>query len=220
MTRLLGIPTVLLLLLPSPAAAGDDISPAGKKLAKELGAMDVKDLWIAKHYVDWETGKIIEPKDPAKHTFGSHCSAFVAAVCVKFNVDMLRPLKANETKEHAPPGLIHSEVFLANAQADWLKKDGKESGWEHVKTALEAQQLANAGKLVVVAFKAKEKSKPGHIAIVRPWKKTEAEIDKEGPEIIQAGATNYEHTSVREGFRHHEGAWPDGVRYYVHPLKK
>lgn len=209
---------VCFIFLSSVCAA--EITPAGRKLAKKLSAMNVERLWQAEHYVNWETGKSISPKDTKDRTFSSHCSAFVAAFCTKNGIPILRPLKANESPKTAPNGLIHSEELLSNAQFDWLKDHGKMHNWTRVDDALSAQHRANRGELVVVTFKAVDKTKPGHIAIVMPWEKTDEEIKKAGSEIIQAGKANYDHTTLQEGFKHHAGAWPNGVRFYAHPLSK
>src|SRR5438132_11735248 len=59
----------------APTANADEISTAGKRLAKALDAMDVERLWLAKHYVNWETGAALDKPvvDGKSHT---HCSAF------------------------------------------------------------------------------------------------------------------------------------------------
>jgi len=85
-----------------------------------------------------------------------------------------------------------------------------------VRDAKEAQTLANKGSFVVVVYESPDVRKPGHIAIVRPSIKSGAELAEEGPEVIQAGQHNHNSTSVKDGFRSHPGAWPDGVRYYMH----
>jgi hypothetical protein len=71
-----------------------------------------------------------------------------------------------------------------------------------------------------VTLKSDDVTKSGHIAIVRPCEKTALAIEKDGPDVIQAGKNNHEHVSVRAGFKNHEGAWPGGVKFYVHELKK
>ena len=82
----------------------------------------------------------------------------------------------------------------------------------------EAQRLANQGKLVVVLYQNPDRSLPGHIAIVRPSEKSAPALDENGPELVQAGEHNHNKINVRIGFENHPGAWPDGVRYYMHPL--
>ena len=81
-----------------------------------------------------------------------------------------------------------------------------------------AQQLANRGQLVVVLYENPDKHVPGHIAIVRPSEKSSHALEENGPETIQAGEHNHNKINVRIGFENHPGAWPDGVRYYMHPL--
>jgi hypothetical protein len=61
--------------------------------------------------------------------------------------------------------------------------------------------------------------RPGHIAIVRPCDKSTAAIMSEGPQIIQAGMTNYESTGLATGFSRHPAAWREqGVRFYYHEV--
>ena len=114
---------------------------------------------------------------------------------------------------------LTSQQVLANAQADWLSgAAGRKAGWQPVADMREAQRLANRGDLVLVVFQNPNTHKPGHIAIVRPSEKPLRALQENGPQIIPAGQENYTSTSVRMGFQHHPGAWPDGVRYYVHSL--
>jgi hypothetical protein len=197
---------VLLLVLAgafslSPAR-GEEITPAGKQLAKVLDQMNVENLWLPGDVVEFNTGKKIR----AAKTKVTHCSAFAAFACAKLDVYLLRP------PEHKPK-------LLANAQANWLaSQEGKKKGWRPVKDQFHAQHLANEGKLVLAVYGEQDDEKPGHIAVIRPSTKTRKEIDKEGPQIIQAGATNSNSTSAKEGFKHHKGAWPHGIRYYFHDL--
>lgn len=184
-------------------ARAEDISPAGQKLAAALDAMKVEQLWLSKHIVNWKTGEPLNKPitDSKSHT---HCSAFVAAACMRQGIYILRPPE-------------HSTVSLANAQYDWLRDEGKEKGWKPVKTATEAQHLANKGFVVVATFKEADSKKAGHIAIVRPSIKSRSKIEEEGPQIIQAGMTNANSISLKEGFRYHPAAWKGGaVRYFAH----
>lgn len=184
-------------------AGADEITAEGKKMAESLDSMNVEQLWEPGRSVAWKTGKLLEKQGEFRKS-NTHCSAFVAATCLKMDVYILRP------PEHETKG-------LANAQAEWLaSKKGHESGWKHVKNEMEAQHLANHGQLVVAAFKETNADRNGHIAIVRPSDKSAERIKQEGPQIIQAGATNHNSTSAKEGFKHHAGAFPDGIKYYVH----
>lgn len=206
MPRFLLCAALLLAAQPGRTAHAADITPAGEKLAKALDDTHVEKLWLPKHKVEWETGKSLGEfgDDGKSHT---HCSAFVAAVAKRHDVYILRPPE-------------HPTVMLANAQFDWLKDDGSKKGWKPVKGPVEAQHLANKGDLVVAAFKEADPKKHGHIAVVRPSTKTDKAVEEEGPQIIQAGMTNYNSTSVKEGFKHHPGAFKDGhIRYFVHKLE-
>jgi len=61
--------------------------------------------------------------------------------------------------------------------------------------------------------------KPGHIAIVRRNTKTPAQIEHEGPQITQAGGTNYLSTSLMRGFAGHPAAWEHHkVQFYAHAV--
>jgi len=182
------------------------ITAAGIKLAYKLDNSRVESLWLASEHVNWETG---EPDRGAnyeglgKHT---HCSAFAAAMAKNLGVYLLRPPE-------------HGQVLLANAQAEWLRgTEAKDQGWRRLVGAHEAQAEANRGNLVLVAYANPDKHEPGHVAIVRPSEKSLEELDRDGPQIIQAGQHNHLSTVVRIGFHNHPGAFPQGVRYYVHEL--
>jgi len=185
------------------AAPAAEVTPAGRRLAERLDAMDVEHHWLAGAHVDWRTG------DPDRGTpFKSHCSVFVAAACERLGVYILRPPD-------------HGQVHLASAQQEWLRAEGAAHGWRPVGSPYEAQRLANQGQVVVAVYGSPDPAKPGHIAVVRPSEKSPATIGVEGPQIIQAGAENWSSTSLREGFRHHRGAWQSArqfaVEFFAHP---
>jgi len=97
----------------------------------------------------------------------------------------------------------------ANETVGWLGKHGNEYGWRTV-TAQEAQALANQGKPVVGGWINPDGSKAGHMAMVRPGGPN---IGSAGPQIAQAGGTNYSSTSADQGF----GNVPlNRIVYYVH----
>jgi hypothetical protein len=194
-----------LLVVELASAEAQEVSPAGKRLAHALDAMDVEHLWLAKHYVNWETGAALDRpvKDNRPHT---HCSAFVAAAGKRLDVYILRP------PEHGPSN-------LANAQADWLLTQGPKHGWKQVTSPAEAQRLANAGSLVVASFKESDPKRSGHIAIVRPSLRDRQALNQEGPAIIQAGMHNYRATTLKAGFKSHPTAWRDReIRFFVHEV--
>jgi len=201
-------PLLVLLVLTSPvlppAIARDSrvpLSPEGRRLRAKLDRMDVEHRWLPNRHVDWKTGK------PDGKTVRSgprtHCSAFVAAACVRLKVPMLLP----------PP-----QTYLSNRQQDWLLGKGRGLGWREV-SALRAQQLANKGYVVLASWKNHENDGyhrgAGHIAIVRPQLKEVSMVRSRGPQLTQAGGRNYKTTSVAVGFRGR--AWKNKqVRYFAH----
>ncbi len=197
---------LLLLLIPfiSLTRAQDTcrITPAGYKLRAFYLGMDVEHLWIKGYAVDWETGAARGPEkeNPNKHT---HCSAFAAAACQRLNIYILRPPQ-------------HKLLLLANAQFSWLQsKEATDDGWLPItnndvyRSWVLAQQYANKGYVTVAVFKNDLSNKPGHIAMVMPRELTFEEIQASGPNLIQAGADNYNSVSLKQGFKHHITAWPD-----------
>jgi hypothetical protein len=203
--------TCLATAAPRASAASDrpccgPVNAAGRQLAIVLDHMNVEDHWPAHEHVNWETGdpdRGGEYEGPG-HT---HCSAFAAAAAKKLGVYLLRPPQ-------------HAQKLLANAQVEWLAgREGRERGWSPVRDGREAQMLANQGNLVVVVFANPNANKPGHVAIVRPSEKSMGALRHDGPQIVQAGTHNHNSTVVRIGFENHPGAFPNGVRYFVHPLE-
>jgi hypothetical protein len=181
------------------------ISEAGDLLRNVLDSTRVERLWIAGTHVDWKTG---QPDGRPALGAGplSHCSAFVAAVAYRLGIYILRPPE-------------HAELHLANAQVDWLRTKGTEYGWEWVGLAKRAQELANQGFLVVAAYMTHDLKKSGHVAIVRPAEETDAVLQEEGPEIIQAGVRNYRSTTLKEGFKQHRGAFERReIAFFAHEV--
>jgi hypothetical protein len=186
------------------AAEGSRVTPEGIQLGQMLDSMQVEQLWLPGGRVAWKTGQPLGDSvvDSKPHT---HCSAFVAAFCTRLNIYILSPPE-------------HSTVMLANAQYDWLRGEGRNRGWKPVSDPVEAQALSNQGLVVVATYK-ESRRKPGHIAIVRPSNKSIAAIESEGPQITQAGRTNYRSTSLALGFRNHPAAWGDQrVRFFCHDV--
>lgn len=183
------------------------VTPAGQHLSQVLDASDVEHLWLAREHVNWETGVRDRETDAASNGHvATHCSAFVAAMGERLGVYMLRPPE-------------HGLVLLANAQNEWLGTgDAQAQGWRRVADARSAQSLANQGKLVVISYASPDPHRPGHIVIVRPSEKSEADLASEGPDIIQAGVINYSKWAAASAFVHHRGAWPDGIRYFAHDV--
>jgi hypothetical protein len=178
--------------------------------------MDVEHHWLRSHeHVAWKTGLPMKTEHGRRLALladdETHCSAFAAAAADALGIYLLHPPE-------------HSTVLLANAQFDWLPSDeGREAGWSPVASPLDAQQVANTGELVVAVFQNPDKTQSGHIAIVRPAAKSAADILAKGPQITQAGFTNYRSGELIRGFDHHPGAWEPGgrggVRFYAHAVK-
>jgi hypothetical protein len=181
-------------------------TPAALRNFQSIDAMEVERHWPAGVHVDWETGiPDGRPRTPGgKHT---HCSAFAASAAERLGVYILRPPE-------------HSQALLANAQYDWLAREGTHRGWMPLADAMDAQNRANLGDLVVAVYRNHHDDKPGHIAIVRPDDKTVADIELDGPQITQAGSTNHRSIPLRLGFAGHPLAWEGHeVRFYAHAVK-
>jgi hypothetical protein len=188
-------------------ARGDaaPITAPAEHLADAIDSLDVENHWPAGVHVKWETGVPDGRQEVSigKHT---HCSAFVAAAAKKVGIYILRPPE-------------HPQILLANAQYDWLESEGAAQGWKPVPNAVEAQRLANEGWFVVATYKNHHDDKPGHIAIVRPSNRDVESIREEGPQITQAGGTNYRSVPLRVGFAGHPAAWSRReVRFYAHAV--
>jgi hypothetical protein len=213
-------------LLPSAAWAAppaesateqSKISEAALRLRAELDAMDVEHHWLrGDERLHWRSGDDVHLPDgelpPPLRKDETHCSAFAAAAADRLGVYLLHPPE-------------HSQVLLANAQFQWLESPkGAAAGWREIDDPWQAQQSANQGRLVVAVFRNEEANKPGHVAIVRPSDRTQESVERLGPQITQAGFTNYRSTTLKEGFSHHEGAWlAEGrgkVRFFGHDLPK
>ena len=196
---------VLAAALYAGTAGAAEITPTARQEADIVDSMQVESRWPAGEHVDWETG--IPDGRPergmGKHT---HCSAFAAAAAKRLGIYLLRPPQ-------------HPQMLLANAQMEWLAGEGARQGWKPVRDAVEAQADANQGLFVVAAYRNHRDDKPGHIAIVRPSEKTDAAVESEGPQITQAGGTNYRSTTLSSGFAGHPAAWRGReVRFYAHAV--
>ena len=72
---------------------------------------------------------------------------------------------------------------------------------------------------MVATYKNHHDDKPGHIAVLRPSDKEVASIREEGPQITQAGGTNYRSVALKVGFAGHPAAWNrQEVRFYAHAV--
>lgn len=138
-----------------------------------------------------------------KHT---HCSTFVASAAMHAGIYILRPPE-------------HPQTLLANAQYEWLGTEGLRQGWRSLPDAVAAQAEANGGSFVVAAYRNHKDDKPGHIVIIRPAAKSRSQLMAEGPDVTQAGGSNYRVTSLKQGFAGHPHAFPDHeIVYFAHPV--
>ena len=141
---------------PESRPAADPFRRRAESCVAILEATNVEALWLAHEHVNWETGEPDKDADYEGPGRATHCSAFAAAVGKRLGVYMLRPPE-------------HGQILLANAQAAWFHSAaGQQNGWRPLKTATEAQTLANEGQLVTVVYENPDSHRPGHIAIVRP----------------------------------------------------
>jgi len=183
----------------------EPVTPTAAALFQVIDSLDVEHHWPAGEHVSWESG--IPDGRPetgmGKHT---HCSAFVAAAARRLGIYVLRPPE-------------HPQLLLANAQYDWLASEGGSRGWRPIADGIEAQHYANQGWLVLAAYKNHHDDKPGHIVIVRPSDKDARMLREEGPQVTQAGGTNYRSVALRVGFAGHPAAWEHHeVVYYAHAV--
>jgi hypothetical protein len=189
-----------LLLLAHPLLNGQNtirITPQGEALKSFYHSLNVENHWIAGNHVNWETGEPDKPE--AQSSTHTHCSAFVAAACKKMNFYILRPPE-------------HDQLLLANAQYEWLPtQEAVNAGWKLIWGAqafINAQELANNGKVVVAICMNPDLKKPGHAALVMPAETTTNKIGDDGPFVIMAGTHNFNKISLKHGFMSHIISWP------------
>jgi len=210
---------VLLAVLITHSLQAGEISPRGLALQRFLIHERVDSLWLPGHYVDWKSGKNIDPSPGEIKRLRlyktSHCSSYVAAVSMKMGVTMLNP-------ETSPEG----NYLLANHQNEWLNSEaGKKAGW-NLATEKDAENLANEGKLVIASVENPNHEKSGHIAIVVPDAEiTPEQITTQGPTISQAGSPsspvpngNSLHTSTVNGFYHHAHGDLKMIQFFYHDI--
>jgi len=185
------------------------VSESGTRLKKDYLAMDVEHLWQSGAHINWQTGR---PDDPtANREVKTHCSAFIAALCDRQGIYILRPPE-------------HKQELLANAQYDWLASaEAKDKGWRPLTGAeiyKRAQEYANKGYVVVAIFKSPEPHEPGHIAAVMPAPMPSNELASDGPKLISASTHNYNFTTLRAAFKRHITDWPTSLVLFYYNEKK
>ncbi len=187
----------------SLVSSSDYISPItkdGMKLLDFINSFDVANHWLPSQYIDWLTGK---PIPYHKGAYTSHCSAFVAAITTRLNI-------------YIPNPSVFSAVLLANRQNKWLLKEGAKNGWIQLHSFVDAQNFANQGYLVLAGHLNANPKRPGHIAVVRPANKSLSLIEKEGPQIAQAGIRNYNSASLKMGFK--RSFYNNSITFFAHKI--
>jgi hypothetical protein len=202
--RLARVAVVVGLALVTAVARGQtmEVTRRGHALSQVLDAMNVERLWLPGRDVDWKTGAPGEATATAGRP-RTHSADFVVAACRRLGIDIPRPT-------------VPFEANAANTLCDWLRAEGLTRGWRTVKGAIEAQEGANAGAVIIATFKSADPDRDGHVAIVRPSTKSEQAVREEGPQVTQAGPENFRSASLKTGLRQFAGAWPAGVRFFAH----
>ena len=215
------------------------ITAQASAFAAFVASLHVEQLWQKSVAVDWETG---EPtSDFAVSPTDTHCSAFAAAVAKRVGIYLLQPPDHHPTRRHqeGQEFLANAQSFWLNgaydpAGADEPSAEDEEinakvktpesAGWANVSErlavdasafdlALEAQNLANAGFLVVASILGNQDLKtgpdapppkgPGHIAVIMPAALSQDELTSKGPAEAQAGDRNFNNAHIKIGFKGH-----------------
>jgi hypothetical protein len=149
------------------------LSVGGERLRSFLRATNVQNLWLPYARVDWRTGVRSEATEgpPQPQT---HCSAYVAAVAERLGVRMLNA-------DTAPNGAMN----LSKSQARAIERSGE---WLRAHGAVDAQERANAGALVLGCFSPAKGV--GHIFVVTPRERVLEDVLAAGVALTQAGFVN------------------------------
>lgn len=192
------------------------VTPNGQQLASYLDSFQVQ-YWWPTVPVNWQTGSANIPTPPSPNTTlsGTHCSCFTTAAAWPLGIYILRP-----------PIYPNGWHDMANYQDLWFKTNsGTPYGWLNVtnysattNVMIVAQDLANQGYLVIACYLNPDINSSGHTAVIHPYVNTVGHIMAVGPEECQAGAYNYNLTTVSTGFNQHSGAFPNNIDYFCHPV--
>ncbi len=215
------------------------ITDLANEFADFVASLDVDHLWQRGKAVDWETGEPIT-EFPVSHT-DTHCSAFAAAVAKKVGIYLLQPPDHHPTlrDELGEEFLANAQSFWLNglydpgapsepsARDEEINPDvitAATAGWSNVADqlsagapaldlALAAQNLANAGFLVVASILGNKDLSPGpdppppkgpgHIAVLMPADLAHDDLMSNGPAEAQAGDVNSSMTRMKTGFVGH-----------------
>jgi hypothetical protein len=215
------------------------ITQEASAFAAYVDSLDVESNWLPGIAVEWQSGVptdefTVPPED-------THCSDFAAAVAEGAGIYLLQPPDHNPSPndQEGQEYLANAQSFWLNGlyhPADRTDPDADDeeidpgvitasrAGWANVATrlsagagaydlALEAQNLANAGFLVVASILGNQHytpgsdspppKGPGHIAVIKPANLSQSVLTDRGPAETQAGAVNWKMTHIDTGFVGH-----------------
>jgi hypothetical protein len=215
------------------------ITAQASAFAALVDSLDVEEKWLHGVAVDWQTGLptnefTVPPTD-------THCSDFAALVAKDVGIYLLQPPDHNPSPDdqEGQEYLANAQSFWLNGQYDPAGPNepdpddeeidpdvitASQAGWANVATllcsnasayqlALEAQNLANAGFLVVASVLGNQHyipgsnvpppRGPGHIALIMPANLSQNDLTARGPAEAQAGDLNSSMTNIATGFNGH-----------------
>jgi hypothetical protein len=213
------------------------ITARARDFAAFVDSLDVENKWLPGVAVDWLTGEptslfTVLPTD-------THCSAFAAVVAKRVGIYLLQPPDHNPSllNQLGEEYLANAQSFWLNAlydpaapsdpsvadeQIDPNVITAAQAGWANVATLLaadssayqlelQAQDLANAGYLVVASILGNQNYTPGgppppgpgHIVVLMPANLSEADLTNRGPAEAQSGEVNSSFTHIETGFAGH-----------------
>lgn len=182
------------------------ITAEASRVLRVLEASNIRRLWANGRHIDCNTGMPDRPLAYVGPNKSTHCSCFAAAMAKRLGIYLLRPPE-------------HPQQLLANAQVTWLNgAEARQMGWIRVSRRDVAQRMANQGAFVMAAVQNANPRRPGHVTIVRPEMLTRAQMAEGGLMLAHSGFQNKLRVNEKTAFVRHPGAWPDGIRYFAHPV--
>ena len=145
----------------------------------------------------------VEGKDRWKPTGNTtYCNVYAHDLCKLLGAYIPRVWWTEEAWSYILAGkIVHPLLgrtvveLSANSLYDWLEGKSDLFYWQKLKGPDQAQELANAGRPVVVCAKRHAVSDPGHIAVIVPESSSVQAIRRDGAVLIpvqsQAGAKRY-----------------------------
>lgn len=182
-------------------AQAENMSETAKKNLEIINSLNVERKWQKGSVINCKTGETLleetEKYDSPKLKRLSHCSCFAYAASKALGLP-------NKSLLPHPEGDKEFVPALSNKQAEWLETEGVKNGWSYIKTAnrddgfVQAQKFANQGHFVVSVYKnANPQKEQGILQLLFQVVK----IKLEGPDIAQAGTSNFSSGSLKKGFK-------------------